>query len=108
VDDLLMKWWWYLVDVDVDASSLPPPPPPCLVSSRSWRWRSSSERECESGETVDDGDGGTLADAVAAATGLAGDGGSVSTGEEDPGVAGASADAAKRRSASPTAASERK
>lgn len=54
----------------------------------------------------DDGDGGRLADTVA--TGLAGEGGSVSTGEEDPGVAGASADAAKRRSASPTATSERK
>ena len=57
----------------------------------------------ESSETVDDGDGGRLADA--AATGLAGEGGSVSTGE-DSSVAGA--DATKRRSASPTAASERK
>jgi hypothetical protein len=54
---------------------------------------------------VDDGHGGRLADAVA--TSLAGEGGSVSTGE-DPGVAGAGADATKRRSASPTTASERK
>jgi hypothetical protein len=54
---------------------------------------------------VDDGHVGRLADAAAAS--LAGEGGSVSTGE-DPGVAGASVDATKRRSASPTAASERK
>jgi hypothetical protein len=54
----------------------------------------------------DDGDGGTLADA--GATSLAVESGSVSTGEEDPGMAGASTDAAKRRSASPTAASEQK
>jgi hypothetical protein len=64
-----------------------------------------SARECESGETVDDDHGGRLADA--AATSLAGEGGSVSTGE-DPGVADASVDATKRRSASPTTASERK
>jgi hypothetical protein len=54
---------------------------------------------------VDDGDGGRLADA--AATDLAGEGGSVSTGE-DTGMAGASADATKRHSVSPTAVSERK
>lgn len=54
----------------------------------------------------EEGDGGRLE----AATCLAGDGGSVSTGEE-PGAcvgAGASAAAAKRLRASPTAARERK
>lgn len=75
--------------------------------------RSSSERVCERGETVEDedGDGGRLdlAAAAEASTGFAGDGGRVSTGEEpDGGVPGASAAAANRRSAPPTAASERK
>jgi hypothetical protein len=79
--------------------------PALPFNAASLKIRRFSARECESGETVDEGDDGRLADA--AAIGLVGEGRSVSTGD-DPGVAGVSADATKRRSASPTAASERK